>query len=232
MAGVAARRRAFTLTELMVAISIIALASAIVLPSASKLFTASADDQARAVLSATLGAVRAAAIERGEHTAVHVQIHAEEEVCRVAALIGEVQTDGSVLFKPLAEFQPRRLPGGIAFGEVSEDFVSSGGDYTNVDGDAGLADFTSFTVVFSPEGVIVNQPLGEPVRLEGNNLLFGASAQAVWSDLPASEEAGVRAVTYFNYADLKQASDRAEYLNDYGEFICLNPYTGQLMESD
>ena len=232
MAGVAARRRAFTLAELMVAISIIALASAIVLPSAASLFTTSADEQARAVLGATLGAIRAAAIEEGAYTAVHIQVD-DEGLCWAAPFKGEVEDDG-VIFYPYEKFQPRRMPGGIAFGEVSDRFIQSGAyNVTN------LEDFTSFTIVFSPEGVLVNQPMGGDVQLanyvspggDEDRILFGGGDDAIWDSVPAPET-GVRAVTFFKYSDLQTQSNRSAYLDDYGQFVCLNPYTGQLMETE
>ena len=217
---------AFTLIELMAVISIIALVSAMALPTVAKLFSASADEQARSMLAAMLSGNRAAAIENACYTAVHLQID-EDGRCWAVAMTGKGQ---GVLtqFVPMEGAVPKRMPGGIAFGGISSESVS-GGDYDDL---ADLEDFTNFTVVFAPDGSVVTTIDGAPIRVDSNHVVFGHGEQAVWQTGPPIER-GVRAVTYFPYAELKvrNAAERADYLNDNAQFLCLSYLTGRLMEA-
>ena len=220
------RAGAFTLIELMAVVSIIALLSAMVLPTVGKLFSASADEQARSMLSAMLAGNRAAAIENSCYTAVHVQIGKDGQ-CWAVAMTGQGQ---GVLttFVPMEGAVPKRMPGGIAFGGISSDYVA-GADYENL---SDLEDFTNFTIAFAPDGTAVTSTLGALLRLEPNSLVFGHPEQAIWASAP-SPEFGVRAVTYFPYAELKarSAAERETYLNENAQFICLSYLTGRLMEA-
>ncbi|GAH98989.1 unnamed protein product, partial [marine sediment metagenome] len=80
------RRTGFTLIEMMAVINIIALVAAMVLPTAARMFSASADEQARAMLTASLTGARAKAIEDAEYRIVHVQVGKEGStwVCSMA----------------------------------------------------------------------------------------------------------------------------------------------------
>ena len=228
---------AFTLIELMVVISIIALTAALVLPTVARIFSASADEQARSVLGAMLAGVRATAIENACYTAVHVQM-GKDGRCWAAALIGEGQGADTVLVL-MEGSAPRQMPGSMAFGEISGDFVETQGgndpDLYRPLSDDELEDFTSFTVAFGPEGAAVRQIGGAELTLENNQNLFDddpLAEEAVWETCP-DPEFGVRAVTYFPYAELKvrDADQRATYLDENGQFICLSCLTGRLMEA-
>lgn len=225
------RGGAFTLIELMAVISIIALITAMVLPTAGRLFSASADEQARSVLGAMLSGNRAAAIENSCYTAVHVQM-GKDGRCWAVAMTGEGQGTATV-FVAMEGAVPKRMPGGIAFGGISSKYVSAS-DYDATDLDD-LDDFTSFTVAFAPDGTAITNIDGEPLKLEDNPKLFSTLASektAIWETCPDDED-GVRAVTYFPYAELKvrSAPERAVYLNENAQFICLSYLTGRLMEA-
>lgn len=112
----------FTLTELMVAIGIIAIILAIVLPSLKGLFTTGADIQARGVMSSMLGAARGLAIENQSHAAVHIQMGADEK-CWAAIMIAQTDPSGQRVLRPAPGYVPQKMPGNIAFGEVSAQWV-------------------------------------------------------------------------------------------------------------
>ena len=76
----AGKANAFTLIELMVAITIMMLLAATALPTVSKLFTAGADKQAYNIISAQIAAARAVAIVEGTYAGVHVQIADRDEL--------------------------------------------------------------------------------------------------------------------------------------------------------
>ena len=233
---------AFTLIELMVVISIIALTAALVLPTVARIFSASADEQARSMLGAMLAGVRATAIENACYTAVHVQM-GKDGRCWAVALIGEGQGADTV-FVLMEGSAPRQMPGSMAFGEISADFVEDVSG-TDLDGykdlsDDDLENFTSFTVAFGPDGAAVKQIGGESLKLQDSTTLFGDTEEAVWETCPDDED-GVRAVTYFPYPHLEglpptdggdpDIVTRTKYLDENGQFICLSCLTGRLMEA-
>ena len=235
---------AFTLVELIVTISIIALLAATALPTISGLFNAGADKQAYNIIAAQITAARALAIVEGTYAGVHVQIADRDElenICYAAVVIYDDST--SVNAFVLADgFTPQRIPGNIAFGELRSPFVV-GENYDDQflgDGVAfndNLRDFTTFTIVFSPAGEVVNNVNGDPVSFGNNNTdLFKSGVNAfgigdetrLWRLPP--DEPGVSAITLFDYKILKALTNsdaRADYLDENGQFLVLNLYTGQ-----
>lgn len=248
----------FTLVELLVVIGVIVLLAAIALPSMIKLFTAGADAQAHNVLAAQTTAARALAIKEGTYAGVHVEFadaslrSTESETCYTAILILD---DASGAMVPAPGYTPKKIPGRFAFGEVTGAFVGSDNNYKDLDGQlnsGNLQNFTSFTIVFSPAGQVVKQvknadiKLGNLIVKDGGNtdfaksgILFGTSQAKtdypeiiLWADSDGrAAEPGVTAITMFNAADLlslEDAADRVDYLNENGQFLPVNVYTGQL----
>ncbi len=231
---------AFTLVELIVTISIIALLAATALPTISGLFNAGADKQAYNIIAAQITAARALAIVEGTYAGVHVQIADRDElenICYAAVVIYDDST--SVNAFVLADgFTPQRIPGNIAFGELRSPFVD-GEAYQNLN-DGDLADFTTFTIVFSPAGQVVKYIDGAP---DGNVYFasfYGGIEDALFAPdsnnlsntdlwVVPSAEAGATAITLFDYKTLKvlSADGRADYLDENGQFLVLNLYTGQ-----
>ncbi len=224
-------RPAFTLVELIVTISIIALLAATALPTISGLFNAGADKQAYNIIAAQITAARALAIVEGTYAGVHVQIADRDElenICYAAVVIYDDST--SVNAFVLADgFTPQRMPGNIAFGELRSPFVDVDAYQNLNDGD--LADFTTFTIVFSPAGQVVKNVNGNLVAFVEDNLFklgaIGSIDPQLWYDPDA--EAGATAITLFDYKTLKVLSPggRADYLDENGQFLVLNLYTGQ-----
>ena len=77
--------------------------------------------------------------------------------------------------------------------------------------------------VVPEHGISFNAPLGSPDRTAFTQL---------WA-VPAAED-GATAMTIFQYSQLAEragppAPDRANYLNEVGQFLPVNVYTGQIM---
>ena len=149
------RRRAFTLIELLVVISIILLLATVALPSIVKLFTAGSESQAFNILAAQVLAARAQAIQKSTYAAVHIQrADPNSPSNRPGAYAAVMILAPNGLFHLAPGYQPRRMPGMIAFGELSDDFVDfDTGMYNFIGGTAD--DFTSLTIVFAANGSIV-----------------------------------------------------------------------------
>ncbi len=226
------RGRGFTLIELLVVISIIALAISVVLPPVAAMFTTASDTQSRGIISAMLGAARGLAVENQSYCLLHVQI-GTDGACWVAVMRYDSETG---LFVPSEGYSPRQMPGGIAFGEISSKFVQ-GGDYISdaLDSDEELRDFTTFNVIFTSSGALA--PSDYTPQIDTDVKIFGGdgatSEQQIW-DTPADltiNEPTIRAMTIFPYRTLEAVNDRGAWLNENGQFLCINPYTGKLIST-
>ncbi|MDY6913530.1 MAG: prepilin-type N-terminal cleavage/methylation domain-containing protein [Planctomycetota bacterium] len=225
-------RRGFTLIELLTVMGIIVLLAGIALPSVVGLFRAGADAQAYNLLAAQLTAARALAIQESTYAGVHVQLADPDEnpslegVCYASIVI----YSGSSQFGQAPGYIPRRIPGGMAFGELSNTFVNSSGDYQGL---SDIDDFTTFTIVFSPSGSVVVNVAGGNVQFNTNDNLFDDTSPniALWDATDANDDTeGVSAVTMFHYSTFNKTGDRAAYLNESGQFLPVNVYTGQLFQ--
>jgi len=251
-------RRGFTLMEMMVVIGLVALMATMALPSIMALFNAGADAQAYNLISAQLTAARALAIEKSIYAGVHVQLAARELTDRDDADEGprlrtEACYSGIILYRPSKEKfwlhgEPRRTPGSIAYGKVavsgSGSTVNNAGRYT---GDASdLRKFTTFTVVFSPQGSAIRRLPGKSggllVEFDEDDPAFKtkqildtrdiAGSRQIWDfrDVTGGEEA-VTALCVFDmgeYMVADQVGSATKYLDESASVIPLNIHTGQL----
>jgi len=248
------RRRAgaFTLMELLVVIGVMALVAAAAVPSIWHVFSAGSEAQAYNLMAAQLTAARAEAVQSEAFSGVHVQFAADgtrrdiKNACFTSMVRYSGGSNGT--FGSIPGYMPRRMPGSIGFGEIpgtSSKFIDSGtGDFKSVDGDlntqSNLDDFSSFTVVFSPGGAAVRQtPLNDPgnpnrtgnIFFNAGDPLFSGTTK-LWESTVANGsgdgECPATAMTLFDYAELKKASDPAVYLNENAQYLPVNVHTGQL----
>lgn len=230
-------RKAFTLVELMVVIGLIVLVVATALPTISGLFSAGADRQAYNLLAAQCAAARALAIQKSTYAAVHVQLSNRDDLEGCYGAVMLYNTTSSV-FELSADHEPQQYPGSYAFGQIpgglsptAQFLDSSSGDYQNLG--SYWFDFTTFTIVFDSTGQVVLYPNMQTIAFQQDDL-FGSSQSAVdgsetrlWILPPA--EPGTAAVTLFDFNVLNalDASGREAQLNEGGQFMALNYYTGQ-----
>ncbi|HDZ21291.1 hypothetical protein LCGC14_0181500 [marine sediment metagenome] len=146
----------------------------------------------------------------------------------------------------------KRIPGSMAFGElVTSGFggtagtfngttnsfssgVFDGGAYDPVNEQSN--DFTSFSVVFSPHGMLTSLPNGQKVLLS-NTLVAGS--KRLWNKAVANKmdaqgvtwgEPGVSVITMFNYAKFRSARDDGiSFLNKTARLISVNVHMGELI---
>jgi hypothetical protein len=100
--------------------------------------------------------------------------------------------------------------------------------------------FTTFNLIVGPEGSLVDMVpdpttgnIGPPVLDTTSPPFAGTEDQKIWSATGVNvNENGVRMVVAFPYRDLRPLTpaNRAAYLDKYGQVLCVNAYTGQLME--
>lgn len=229
-------KTAFTLMELTVVLTLVLLLAGATLPSIVKLFTAGSGAQAYNLFEAQTKSARAHAIGTGNYTGVHVQVgHFTEEeqiVCtnrsHTAIVEWRWDTEEEKRFFVIATgFMPHRMPGNMAFGELTDEFLDDDGYVPIHDATPpSLADFTTFTIAFAPSGSITRYVHGDDVKYE---LGFGGK---FWSAPP--DEPGVTAVTLFDYIQMapRTADERKEYLNQTGAFIPINIHSGQFFQRD
>jgi len=236
----------------MVVIGLIVLIAAIALPSIIGLFTAGADSQAHNIIAAQLARARAIAIQNNTYAGVHVQLaDATTDGSPLDADLGNALNEdladtcySAVVWddpgptSPGHEFtlypgsKPQKIPGSIAFGQLNGYVTNS--SYNVIDTPALLASFTTFTVVFGPTGQVVTQAgdvsgsrdITFVTTLPDGPLFDGPSR--LWNAPPA--EPAATAITMFDYIQLKNrdVDTRDDYLNESGQFLPINVYTGQL----
>jgi len=246
-------RKGFTLIELAVTVAVILLAAGIVLPSLATMITSGADAGAYNTMVGQLIAARALAIKEATYAGVHVQladdsVDGNEDLENVSFMaVVKYKPDPNVLafnFKGVAGYPPRRIPGTMAFGQLTAPYVSGGSYDKTAFNDAGdWQRFTSFTVVFSPFGRVVRRVRSGLVQFNRDGVtldpLFNG-LEKLWDPDQANTDAqgasngeeGAAAMTLFDYGEIEargfDADDCAGYLNEAGQFLPINVYTGQL----
>ena len=250
----------FTLIELIVVISIIILVVTIVVPTVGSLLTSGGAAQTHNIFAAQLMAARALAISEGTHAAVHQQVSAPEQfrsdhVFFTAVMWVDPSVDrgaqSPAAFSLAPGYKPQRLPRPMAFGEVSYAYASDSGQGPHFsepqsNSPAHISDFirsfTWVTIVFSPRGDVVTEvdPTDLGVYFDAQDELFhyettgpGDDGRALWDSrfVDITLFPGATAVTQFDVAEFAALrSGWGPYLDERGQFLPINVYTGRLLD--
>jgi len=229
------RRSGFTLIELAVALTIILMIVAMVVPTLSRMLASRASMEAFNLVAAQLSAARAEAISGNTHTGIHVQLDDETDMAeKIAYSMVIAYDEADAVFKRPAIFMPQELPGYTALGKLTSDFVTTAdpGTYKGLDTDADLEAFCAFSVIFSPEGTVVTHMKGGNVMFAANDPMFSGAQTKLWDHTLANDKPAVTAFTIFDYLELlkRESAERIKYLNEYGQFLPVNMHTGQLFD--
>ncbi|MBC8374360.1 MAG: prepilin-type N-terminal cleavage/methylation domain-containing protein [Phycisphaerae bacterium] len=234
LAGNRNRRAGFTLIELAVALTIILLIVTMVVPTMIKMLSSRASMEAFNLVAAQLSAARAEAVTSNTYAGIHIQLDDETVMADKTAysmIIAYDETNS--VFKRPTLFMPQELPGRTAMGQLTAAFVTTGtpGAYYNL-GDNQLEAFCSFSVIFSPEGTVVTQVKGEPIKFDAGDPMFTGTQTKLWDFALANDKMGIAAFTMFNYLELlkRDSTGRTAYLNENGQFLPVNMHTGQLFD--
>ena len=200
------------------------------LPSILGFFNAGADAQAHNNLSAQVQAARSLALQTNNYTLVHVQPSARTDNAGTCYTAIMAYDPANKVFNLAVGYAPMRVPGGMAFGELSGTFVSVGA-YQNLGSQAQVDNFASFSIILSPAGNVVTTVDGlNPAFNTGHPIFDSSNTDAYLWASPASE-AGVTAVTLFRYNDLRFAKDDAArklILNRTGQFRRKRPFSYEI----
>lgn len=233
------RRGGFTLIEMLIVVSLIVLIATIALPSIVGMFAAGAEARAYNTLAAQVASARALAIKNATYALLHVQI-GEDGACWSAVFEYRYdEPDDRYYFVSVDGYRPRAFAGATAFGGISGTFVidddgdGAADEYTNLDLDE---DFTTFSIVFDPRGEVVTSVNGERIVFDPDDPLFDELWDVALTEAPPEAgEFGVTAMTVFDYVEfinIADPDDRADYLDEAGQFLPVNRYTGRLMERE
>lgn len=234
---------AFTLVEMLVVIGIIILIASISLPTIINIFRSGADSQAYNVVTAQLAAARSLAIVSSSYAMVHFQpadnttdsnIKDTTDWCAVMIYknIGSAQNP-NCKFVLADGYTPRRMPGSMGFGEISNSFVSVNAYQDAVTNNSGK-DFMTFNVIFSPRGQVTKTVGGAAVSFDSNDPIFSGGG-SIWNSGTANNgRQGASAMTMFDFGMFYQfaaggkTTEAKNLLNQNGQFLPVNIYTGQL----
>ncbi len=231
-------RAAFTLVELLVVITVISLLMVMVLPSIAGLFRSGSQSQARNMADANLRSTRSMAVQRRRYTALHFQRGLDGGYWM--APLEEQDGSGQKVFDMADGAEATKLPGTMGGGEVSAKFVA--GDNYIAMSDTAVSDFTTFTVIFDPNGRLVTEVDGNDLKFDSGSLLLEANPAAwtqrrksIWErSVALKSEDGVRAFGLFDKAEFDLITEddvRRVFLSNSARFLPINPYVGGLVRT-
>lgn len=235
-------RRAFSLIELVVVMIIIVLLAGVIFPGMAAIMGTDDIEQAYYILGSQLSAARSQAILTGTYVGVHCQLantanpfNTELDNTCFTALVWDDPNTPQRRFDLAPGFRPRKIPSRVAFGKLTSDYVS-GTTYQNLSATNIQGDFTTFTIVFSPEGRLVRNIDGENVIFDSAADVFHATdATGLWDHAETgggTGQPGVTAFTVFNVLELTtlaEAGRAVNWMNTNAAFYPISVHTGQLL---
>lgn len=238
-AGRRHRTAGFTLIELAVALTVILMIVTMVVPTMSKMLSSRASMEAFNLVAAQLSAARAEAVTSNTYAGIHVQLgfHDDMKETSYSMIIHVPQNqvdDANPKFTRPDIFMPQELPGGTALGQLTSKYVTSGdpGRY-RVSSDSDLKNFCAFSLIFSPDGMVVTEVQGKNIRFDTAHAMFSGNEKTkLWDPGIADDKPGVTAFTMFDYREVwkREPADRSDYLDKHGQFLPVNMHTGQLFD--
>lgn len=235
-------RRAFSLVELVVVMIIIVLLAGVIFPGMAAIMGTDDIEQAYSILGSQLSAARSQAILTGAYVGVHCQLantanpfNTELDNICFTALVWDDPNTPERRFDLAPGFRPRKIPGRVAFGKLTGDYVS-GTTYQNLTAANIQGDFTTLTMVFSPDGRLVRNIDGENIVFESAADVFHATdATGLWDHVETgggTGQPGVTAFTVFNVLELTtlaEAGQAVTWMNTNAAFYPISVHTGQLL---
>lgn len=228
--------RGFTMLELMFVCGIIALVATLIIPSILSIFNAGADAQAYNILASQVAAARAVAIQNATYAALHVQQADDGTGACYAAVMALDPNYGK--FYLASGYAPVRMPGGIVFGEVNANCISTTGQYFYDATHQGLTDpnFTTFTFIFTPQGEMTRRAGMALLQFDNTDPIFATGAGHLWNYTLATSKVpnlGATCCTMFQWGQYNAirnnpSANLAAWFNENGVFLPVNTQTGQL----
>jgi prepilin-type N-terminal cleavage/methylation domain-containing protein len=254
-------RQGFTLTEMVVAISVVAIVSAIMIPAiyaAREGFTSSGADT---LISAALSSAKAIAAKEQKYAGVRFQCVPDPERPGepgdqyIIFIIQDpsLQNISVSCFRAARGVAPLKLPVNQGVMDLTVNGAAIAGD-TNIDEVKELWDTTSFSIVFSPSGRLVthdvqvwnkdgkpagNDTSGDTIFNTQHNVDVAKTAMFYQDDNAAgglAMESSRISLLIYDKRDLKKQPTTARYSGYLGrlavdERLYINPYTGTIIEN-
>ncbi len=146
------KKRGFTLVEILVVVSIIALVAGLTIPAIKAMQAGSARAEAYNTINAALQGVRSYAIMNNVKAAARFQPNGKVvfvyRIPRPSSMPAIANPDGDFIYLPVLDQEPLRMPNGYSSGQLTRTTGSSGLDESF---------FEPFYVCYNPDGTLAVQ---------------------------------------------------------------------------
>ena len=254
--------RAFTIVELLVVMAIIGIIAAMALPALNSMITGQQASAARNLIRTALAQAQAHAAKSQKYAGIRFQFDKEgwRTGQQYLVLIEKApEGNGAYEYWAIPNARPIALPKGVGVISLGYNDDSLLGDYighpyNSDNSNPGLADATTFTILFSPSGELVSKLVQAKDR-NSSDVVFGDIAMV---NRPKTATPGpallygdnANSETYYPSWCFREMSARGFYLYqadamqqtspDYRfsnyvrslEAVLINMYTGSLIDED